>query len=205
VRLGDIERAYGDRVRIRWRAFPLIPDERPGRVSTPQTVESRRRAGAEEPRAPFAPPAPGTPLPASSLPALTAAKAVEAQGAARFAAFHQAVLAAHFRDHLDIGRPDVLWRLAEASGVDMERFQRECAGGGPHRAVMEDYAEAAAWFGVSALPTVIFDEKVSLVGAVPGERYRLLIDWMLAGEPGGLIPLDFTAPAGQSTVRADAS
>ena len=35
-------------------------------------------------------------------------------------------------------------------------------------------------------------------------QYRLLIDWMLAGEPGGLIPLDFTDPstraAGQSPV-----
>jgi hypothetical protein len=44
----------------------------------------------------------------------------------------------------------------------------------------------------------------SLVGAVPVEQYRLLIDWMLAGEPGGLIPLDFSDPAtsaaGQSPV-----
>jgi predicted DsbA family dithiol-disulfide isomerase len=116
------------------------------------------------------------------------------------------VFLAHFRDNQDIGRPDVLWRLAEASGVDMARFQHDCAGGGPHRAVMEDYAEAAAWFGVSALPTVILDEKVSLVGAVPVERYRLLIDWMLAGEPGGLIPLDFgeePPAAGQSPIGRD--
>jgi hypothetical protein len=27
------------------------------------------------------------------------------------------------------------------------------------------------------------------VGAVPEERYRVLLDWILAGEPGGLIPL----------------
>jgi predicted DsbA family dithiol-disulfide isomerase len=208
VRLSDIERVYGDRVRVRWRAFPLIPDHRPGRLSTVHTGESRRRAGAEEPRAPFQLPAPGTPLPASSLPALTAAKAAERQGAPGFPAFHQAIFAAHFRDNLDIGRPDVLWRLAEASGIDMARFQEDCAGGGPHRAVLEDYAEAAAWFGVSALPTVILDEKVSLVGAVPVERYRLLIDWLLAGEPGGLIPLDFSepgAPAGHSPAGGDAT
>ena len=36
---------------------------------------------------------------------------------------------------------------------------------------------------------MVFNEKVSLVGAVPVEQYRLLIDWMLAGEPGGLLPI----------------
>jgi predicted DsbA family dithiol-disulfide isomerase len=204
VRLSRIERDYEGCIDVRWRAFPLIPDNRPGRISTSATAEGRRRAGAEEPGARFEVPPAGTALPASSLPALTAAKAVERQGAGVFASFHRAVFTAHFRDHLDIGRPDVLWRLAESSGVDMARFRDDCAGGGPHRAVLEDYAEASGWFGVSALPTVIFDEKVSLVGAVPVERYRLLVDWMLAGEPGGLIPLDFRDStgdvAGQSAV-----
>jgi predicted DsbA family dithiol-disulfide isomerase len=144
-------------------------------------------------------------LPASSLPALTAAKAATSQGRDPGNAFHHSLFAAHFRDNLDIARPDVLWRLAEACGLDMARFQMDCAGGEPHRAVLHDYAEAVAWFGVSALPTVVLGEKVSLVGAVPVEQYRLLIDWMLAGEPGGLIPLDFSDPAttafGQSPVN----
>jgi hypothetical protein len=48
---------------------------------------------------------------------------------------------------------------------------------------------------------VILDEKLSLVGAVPVERYRLLIDWILAGEPGGVIPLaaETTSAAGGQT------
>ena len=195
VRLGDVERAYGARVAVRWRAFPLIPDSRPGRVSTEQTREGRRKVGAEEPRAKFALPEPGTGLPSSSLPALTAVKAAERQGRDAGAALHRALFAAHFGENLDIGRTDVVWRLARGSGLDMARFEADCAGGEPHRAVLHDYAEAVAWFGVSALPTVVFDEKVSLVGAVAGEQYRLLIDWMLAGEPGGLIPLDFSDPA----------
>ena len=52
--------------------------------------------------------------------------------------------------------------------------------------------EGTAWFGVSAVPTVIFNEKVSLVGAVPEEHYRSLLNWILAGEPGGLLPLEKT-------------
>lgn len=204
VRLAEVERAYGDRVDVRWRAFPLIPDTRPGRLATEQTREGRRKVAVEEPRARFALPEPGTALPASSLPALTAARAAARQGRDLGTALHRRLFEAHFGENVDIGRADVLWRLAEACGLDMARFQADCEGGEPYRAVLSDYAEGAAWFGVSAVPTVMFDETVSLVGAVPVEHYRLLIDWMLAGQPGGLIPLDFGDPAssgaGQSPI-----
>jgi hypothetical protein len=53
------------------------------------------------------------------------------------------------------------------------------------------------------VPTVVFNEKVSLVGAVPVEQqYRPLIDWMLAGEPRGLIPS--TSATESSIVRPHA-
>ena len=41
------------------------------------------------------------------------------------------------------------------------------------------------------------------MGAVPTDRYRLLIDWILAGEPGGVIPLapEAATSAGQSPVE----
>jgi hypothetical protein len=52
------------------------------------------------------------------------------------------------------------------------------------------------------LATVVFNEKVSLVGAVPVAHYRLLIDWMLAGEPRGLIPS--TSATESSIVRPHA-
>ena len=204
MRLHDIQQTYGAQVQIAWRAFPLLPEHRPGRRSTEHTRDSRQRAGAEEARAQFVLPELETELPASSIPALTAAKCAEQQGGAAFAAFHHGLFVAHFHDNLDISRPDVLWRLAQASGLDMTRFQHDYTSGESYQAVLHDYAEAVAWFGVSALPTVIFNEKVSLVGAVPATQYRLLLDWILAGAPGGLIPLDFSAPptsiAGRSPV-----
>ena len=83
IRLSDVEQAYGDQVNLHWRAFPLIPDQRPGRLSTEATCSSRQKIGAEEPRALFVPPAVGTELPASSLPALTAAKAADGGYTAR--------------------------------------------------------------------------------------------------------------------------
>ncbi len=201
MRLREIEESYGDRVRVHWRAFPLIAAEQPDRRVTEKTRSGWQRVGADEPRARFVPPPLDTPLPASSIPALTAAKCAERQGAPAFERFHARLFAAHFGEGLDIGRPDVLRRLARASGLDLSRFEADWAGEA-YEAVLRDCAEGAAWFGVSGLPTVILDEKLSLVGALPTERYRLLIDWILAGEPGGVIPLPAgtAGAAGQSPV-----
>jgi predicted DsbA family dithiol-disulfide isomerase len=204
VRLRDIQQAYGDSVRVHWRTFPLIPGEQPGRRVTEKTRESRQRVGAEEPRACFVPPDIDAPLPSSSIPALTAAKCAERQGEGAFERFHERLFTAHFRDNLDIGRHDVLRGLARETALDVARFETDYAGEA-YEALLRDCAEGAAWFGVSGLPTVILNEKLSLVGAVPVERYRLLIDWILAGEPGGVIPLPAataSAAAGQSPVGA---
>ncbi|MGH6690759.1 MAG: DsbA family oxidoreductase, partial [Gammaproteobacteria bacterium] len=140
-----------------------------------------------------------------SVPAQTAAKCARLQGGDAFERFHDALFVAHFRDNLDISRPGVLRNLARECGLDLERFQHDYAAGEAYQEVLHDCAEGAAWFGVSALPTVIFDEKLSLVGAVPVERYRWMIDWILDGQPGGVIPLAGepagAVAAGQSAVE----
>jgi predicted DsbA family dithiol-disulfide isomerase len=202
VRLQEIEQVYGDRVRVHWRTFPLIPGEQPDRRVTEKTRQGWQRVGAEEPGTCFVPPPLDAPLPSSSIPALMAAKCAERQGPAAFGQLHDRLFTALFRDHLDVGRADVLWRLARETGLDLARFEADYAGAA-YEAVLRDCAEGAAWFGVSGLPTVILDEKLSLVGAVPVERYRLLIDWILVGEPGGVIPMGaaVSAAAGQSPVE----
>jgi predicted DsbA family dithiol-disulfide isomerase len=201
VRLSEIQQAYGDRVAVHWRTFPLIPDQRPGRRCTPETQAGRARVAAEEPRACFVAPPLEAALPSSSVPALTAAKCAERQGEEAFARFHARLFLACFRDSLDVSRLPVLRDLARECELDLARFDGDYAGGEAYEAVLRDYAEGAAWFGVSALPTVIFNEKVSLVGAVPTDRYRALVDWLLAGEPGGLIRLPSGAEApGRSVV-----
>jgi predicted DsbA family dithiol-disulfide isomerase len=204
VRLREIEQAYGDRVRLHWRAFPLIPGEQPDRRATEKTRSGWQRVGAEEPGTCFVPPALGAPLPASSIPALTAAKCAERQGEAAFRHFHDRLFTALFRDGLDIARPEILRALAREVALDLARFEADYTGEA-YESVLSDCAEGAAWFGVSGLPTVILNETLSLVGAVPVERYRLLIDWILAGEPGGVIPLAAEAAgvaAGRSSVDA---
>jgi hypothetical protein len=177
--------------------------DQPGRRVTDKTREGRLRVGAEEPRAGFVPPEIDTPLPSSSIPALTAAKCAERQGEASFERFHERLFTAHFRDNLDISRHEVLRGFIRETGLDRVRFEADYTGEA-YEAVLRDCAEGAAWFGMSGLPTVILNEKISLVGAVPTERYHMLIDWILAGEPGGVIPLPADrehAPAGQSIVE----
>ena len=199
VRVAEVEREYGDRVRVHWRAFPLIPDQQRGRRVSEKMREGRRRVAAEEPRARFVTPDLDAALPSSSVPAQTAAKCAALQGAEAFARFHDGLFLAQFSDNLDISRRDVLRALAARCGLDVDRFEADFVAGEAYEAVLHDCAEGAGWFGVSALPTVIFDEKLSLVGAVPTERYRLLIDWILAGKPGDVIPLTSDAEApGQS-------
>src|SRR5262249_59855306 len=92
------------------------------------------------------------------------------------------------------------------TALDPARFEADYAGAA-YEAVLRDCAEGAAWFGVSGLPTVVLNEKLSLVGAVPTDRYRLLIDWILAGAPGGMIPLapGAATSAGQSPVDTGAA
>ena len=205
MRLSEIEATYGDRVQVHWRAFPLIPTEQPDRRVTQKTRDGWQKVGADEPRASFVPPAIDAPLPTSSIPAQTAAKCAALQGGDAFARFHDRLFTALFRDHLDIGKPDVLRTLARESALDVARFERDYAGEA-YEAMLSDCAEGAAWFGVSALPTVILNEKLSVVGAVPTERYRLLIDWFLAGEPGGVIPIPpATESTGQSAVAGGAA
>ena len=201
MRLADVGTAFGDRVSIHWRAFPLIPGQQPGRRSTEKTREGRAKVAADEPRARFTPPVIDTPLPSSSVPALIAAKCAERQGTMLFDRFHERLFVAQFHDNADIGRHDVLRTLARECALDVERFSHDYASEDTYQAVLQDCAEGAGWFGVSALPTVILNEKLSLVGAVPVDRYHALIEWILAGEPGGVIPLAPEAPvAGLSVV-----
>jgi len=184
VRLQHLQARYGDRIRPHWRGVPLLPGERPGRVADAHTLESRQQAAAQEPCARFVLPALGAPLPASSLPALIAAKGAAQQGLETFEAFHTRLFAAHFHEHADISQPDTLLRLAGEVGVDVQRLAQDCAGDRLRQAVLEDWAEAVAWFGVSALPTVIFEEKIALVGVRTIEEYAAMLGWCQSDTEG---------------------
>ena len=207
VRLSEVEEEYGDRIRVHWRAFPIIPDEKPGRLATDKTQEGRRRVAAEEPRARFAPPAVGTGLPASSMPALIAAKCAERQVGRRVPPPARRPLPRPLPRqprHRAAGRALApgprerrsTWRASSRTTRQATRTRRRSP----------TTPRARPGSASPRVPAVIFNEKVSLVGAVPVERYRAILDWILAGEPGGLVPIpadDAAAGATQPGARGE--
>ena|SRR5262245_4838163 len=46
----------------------------------------------------------------------------------------------------------------------MARFERDYAGGDAYQSALTDYAEGTAWFGVSAIPAVIFMRTALTLG-----------------------------------------
>jgi predicted DsbA family dithiol-disulfide isomerase len=83
---------------------------------------------------------------------------------------------AHFGDQADISQPETLFRLARDAGLDVDRLAHACMGETLRRTVLEDWAEAIAWFGVSSLPTVIFDERLAHVGVRTLEEYAHVLE-----------------------------
>jgi predicted DsbA family dithiol-disulfide isomerase len=178
VRLRRLQAELGDRVHIRWRAFPLRPVPDPAATFKGTYREEAWRRCRELAadagvgfrmwdRADF---------PTTSMPALEAAKCVALQGDRVFEALHLSLYAAFFEEGVNIGRPDevvdVVGRVAE---VDHARFAADYAAGKGREPVLHDYEAAVREHGVRAIPTVVLPDGRRVVGAVPLAEYRRLL------------------------------
>jgi predicted DsbA family dithiol-disulfide isomerase len=175
VRLRQLQTELGDGVVIRWRAFPLrpIPDPTATFKGTYREAAWRRchelardvevtfRMWERED------------FPASSLPALEAAKCVGFQGEALFEALHPKLYAAFFTEGVNIGVPDeVVGVVRTVRGIDMARFLADYEAGKGRQAVLDDYQTAVEEHGVRAIPTVVLENGRRIVGAVSLAEYR---------------------------------
>jgi predicted DsbA family dithiol-disulfide isomerase len=86
--------------------------------------------------------------------AFAAAEAARRQ--ARFDALHINLLRARHRDRLDIDDPAVIERVAQESGLDIERFRSDLADPGILGALARDHQEARSRHGVFGTPTFVF-------------------------------------------------
>jgi len=116
-----------------------------------------------------------------SMPGLLACKAAERQGgpAAHWDMF-DCVQRAHAVDARDIAEPDVLRDCAGVAGLDVACWEADFRSAETRRAVQADLADAQRR-GVHAVPTLVFNDRWSLSGAVPEEMLRRVIDDVLAG------------------------
>jgi len=117
-----------------------------------------------------------------------AAEAARRQG--RFASLHMPLLRARHRDRLDIDQVDVVERVAEEAGLDMERFRKDIADPTILESLARDHREATARHGVFGTPTFVFRDGTSayvrLSEAVEGSQAGDLFERIVAvaaGEP----------------------
>lgn len=184
MRLAQLQQTYGAALEVHWKSFTLVPEAEPGRTFNAHAAEAwaRARANAQVEGTTFTARLPGAPMPASSVPALEAAKCAANQGDTGFARYHLALLEAYFTASRDISQADVLIDLARETQLDVDRFTLDLASGRMRQGVLAEYLEAQA-LGVTSVPTVILADRggaIRIVGEVPLTQYRRYVEWFLA-------------------------
>lgn len=121
-----------------------------------------------------------------SMPGLLACKAAEFQGGqqAHWDMFDR-VQQAHAVEACNIADFEVLQECAADVRLDVARWAQDFRSSATRQAVEQDLAEARSR-GVHAVPTLIFNHRWSLSGAVREAMLRRIVDDILAGcDPAG--------------------
>ncbi len=169
-------------MRVVTRAFILRPDERPNPVFTAYHLSHREAARTQDADAPhFDLPREGSPYPRSSLPALEAAKWVEAHAPEAYAAYDLALLKAFFGRSEDISDPERLVAIGEAVGLSPAGLREALAAQVHRQAVFEDHAMATEQWGIHGVPAVLVPGLPPIIGAVPYAHYQQAVLQALRG------------------------
>jgi len=190
ARLRRLKKEFGDRLEVEHRCFALGPD--PGAIArifgSPEAGkaeilthwEAARRHPDGETINVEGMRAREFPYP-YSMPGLKACKAAEMQGGqeAHWDMFDR-VQRAHAVEARNIADPEVLKECAREVGLDLARWERDFAGEEVERRVWADL-KSAELRGVYAVPTLIFNDRWKVQGAVPEAFLRRLIEDLLAG------------------------
>ena len=117
-----------------------------------------------------------------SMPGLLACKAAEMQGGmpAHWDMFDR-VQKAHAVEARNITDTTVLKDCAAEIGLDVARWEADFASTEVKQAVEADLREAQQ-LGVNAVPTLIFNERWILPGAVPESTLRQIVENLLEGK-----------------------
>ncbi len=175
-----IKAEYGDAVAISWKTFPLMTGVLQNREFSAHTAQAWQRAKDDEEDAHIRLWDPTVECPASSMPALEAAKCAELQGNDAFECFHWTLFRAHFEQSRDISAREVLVALAQETGLDVERFTTDLDSGSQRAAILAEYEEAVDNYPGFGIPNAVVAGRYPVVGAVPLGVYRRVIDRFLA-------------------------
>ena len=175
MRLDDVQEHFGDRIVIEWKSFMLRSTE-VGRKTREEFIAYTRNwtrmPEADARLEVTAPWASEHEHPSHSLPALAASKLTATYGPDVEEAFHRAMFKAYFADNRTISDSGVIASLAGDCGLDPVEFAaeyraREQALGAE---VIRDHDDAVR-LGISAIPTIVVDDRVSIPGAQDTATY----------------------------------
>ncbi|MGH7360355.1 MAG: DsbA family oxidoreductase, partial [Candidatus Methylomirabilales bacterium] len=175
----------GDRILMEGRVFPLVlsPEDYIQRFGSAERAKAEilgewaaaaLESGGDRINAPLMANR-NFPYPAS-LPVLAAVKAAERQGGrvAHEAYFDQAQ-EVHFMECRNVADREVLLDMAHDLALDLGHFEADLESGECDRVVLAA-AEAARARGIERTPTVVFDDRWALPGAVPVETYLAILE-----------------------------
>ncbi|MBI4641751.1 MAG: DsbA family protein [Candidatus Tectomicrobia bacterium] len=184
VRLQKIKEEYKELVEIRWKSFMLRlePPERQ-KIDLKELREWLKKSwgqvmGQEESGI-FHFWESDEPFPTHSIPPLEAAKCAQLQGEEAFERYHALLLKGFFQENRDISDRRVLIDLAERCRLDVEQFARNYDRRTQQKTILSEFFEAIQRYKVDGVPTAIFENSRIVVGAVPREVYRKIINNLL--------------------------
>ena len=155
VRLRAVMPALAGRATLRIRPYPL---ELIDGYAAPRDVLAQEwwLAAIQEPLAAFAPHS-GDDWPTTTMPAFEAAWCAARQGEEAFADFDLRVRRAFFAEGRNIGRPEVLREIAEETGLDLARFERDFTSGEARPAIVEEARLGREEYRVRGTPTLMLE------------------------------------------------
>ena len=193
MRLKKIKAEYGDKVDVQYRVFMLRPEPDPSAVFNDYRKNHWTNANSQPDSGNFTMWESEEEFPNCSMPSAEAGLAARFQGPEEWAKFHDNLLGAFFTENRNISDKKTVGDVAEESGLDMDRYRDALESGGLREKAVKEYMEATN-LGITGIPSVVVNDEAVIVGAVPAEQYRYVIDSILEtgelpGRPSGELPL----------------
>jgi predicted DsbA family dithiol-disulfide isomerase len=173
ARLEPLRRELGDAVRWNWRPYALRIDD--GALSEKERASwsAQTRRAQREPEGAHLSDALwiGADAPSSSVPPLLALEAARLQGEDAYHAFLGTLRRAALEQAVNVARRDVLFEIAGALRLDMNRFTAAFQSPETRRLVVQEYRMAAER-GVRGAPALVLGNRWMICGLRELSEYR---------------------------------
>lgn len=185
-----LKEEYGDKIEFRYKTFPLAPNpemilwyfgsaEQGKQEILTHWTQTKTHSGGEKINPelmagrnfdyPY------------SMPGLVACKCAEEQlGPQAHERMKDLLQRTHLVECRNIGDRDVIYGASDKLNLDLEEFAECYDRSETNSLVMKDHKEAIN-LGIRGTPTVVFENKIIVRGAVPLESYRQVINRLING------------------------